>query len=150
MEINTEIGSLEQRVLQLLIYCCCRIQEHPRPVQPCRKSGPEHVATLAARNILAMILMGRGRLDEAEDLLLKNLEIAKRSRVEGKIALASFNLCGLMNQQERMAEAESMCIKSLEMHRRLLGDDNPTTLGAMKHSPKVVLRLLLTRIQEKG
>jgi serine/threonine protein kinase/tetratricopeptide (TPR) repeat protein len=98
-----------------------------------KTSGPENPLTLNAMHNLGAVLQETNKLDEAEKLQQRALEISRRvlgSDHPGTL-IALTNLANTLSLETRFPEAEAMQREALERKRRVLGPEHPNTLNAM-------------------
>jgi tetratricopeptide (TPR) repeat protein len=90
--------------------------------------GEEDWWTQWSMNNLARLYRDRGRYDEAEELYVKGLEIARRAMGEEDWSTVNsmYQLGVVYIQQGRYDEAEPLLIKSLEISGRLWGPEQAT------------------------
>ena len=95
--------------------------------------GEDHPETARAMNQLAFLNWQQGRMDEAEPLYRKALEIGNRTLGPDDEATLAYemNLATLFRSQGRYAEAESLYAHNLETKRRVLGAEDSNTLDTM-------------------
>jgi tetratricopeptide (TPR) repeat protein len=87
-----------------------------------------------ALHAIAIVLQNQGRLDEAEPLMRKVVEVRLRAwgPMHGDTAHATHLLARLLRSQGRPADAEPMYRQALKTYRRLFGPKSPQyTLDAM-------------------
>jgi non-specific serine/threonine protein kinase/serine/threonine-protein kinase len=97
--------------------------------------GEQHPDTLVAFGALCNLLVGHGKLDEAE-LHLRQL-LDKLRRVVGDehphTLISLQNLGFLLQQQGKMSEAEQYMRESLAQLRRVMGEEDRSTLTAINN-----------------
>ena len=96
-----------------------------------REIGPEHPATLAASNNLAVVLQSQNKNAEAEAGHLAVLKIQKRALGPDHpdTLISHSNLAAALAAQGRHAEAEAEHRDVLDFRTRALGPDHPATLA---------------------
>src|SRR5262249_43293449 len=90
----------------------------------------EDPVTLKAMSILGILYSAQGKYEQAEPLVSKSLEIARRvCGEESSITMSAMSCLGwfIYAQQGRYAEAETLLTKAVEISRRVFGDDNPVS-----------------------
>ena len=102
-----------------------------RALEVCElRLGAHHPDTLIFAYNLAALLMGQGKLAEAEPLFrraLKGREQQLGAQHPSTLKSVS-NLATLLQAQGKLAEAEPLCRRALEGRERQLGVDHPSTL----------------------
>lgn len=103
--------------------------------------GPNHVSTLNAMDNLGSCYHEQGRLDEAEELLLRALAGYKKTL--GKEALnasllnAVYNLGVLYYHQRKLDEVEQMLERALAGYQEVYGRSHDKTIDASKWLERV-------------
>lgn len=95
--------------------------------------GKDHVVTISAMNDLAVLLTRQGRLDEAESLFKKALEVSKEKRGDENPETIEIvhNIGVLRREQKRYDETESLLRQALQGRQRKLGNDHPACFESM-------------------
>jgi len=101
-----------------------------------RQAGPDHPGVAAARTSLAQNLLNQNQpstLQEAERLLVENLDISRRVNGERDRTTASarVHLGDLYLVQHRYGDAETMFAAAVGALRESLGPDRPMTMDAI-------------------
>ena len=92
-------------------------------------------------NNLAVVLQGRGKLEEAEPLYRQVLEARRRflGPEHPQTLIATHNLAWVLQGRGKLEEAEPLCRQVLEARRRVLGPEHPDTLMTMNNLALVLL-----------
>ncbi|UCG33396.1 MAG: serine/threonine protein kinase, partial [Phycisphaerales bacterium] len=99
-----------------------------------RVLGEEHPHTLATMGNLAVLYGRQGLYDKAEPLLVRTLEIRRKSGDEHPNTLIAMNnLAMLYKRQGRHDEAEALFREAMEGQRRVLSREHPSTLDTMEN-----------------
>lgn len=93
----------------------------------------EHKGALKCMNALSLSVRDQGRYDEAKELQLHTLEIAKRTLGEEHHATLTHmgNLAVTYHRQGSYGAAQELLLASLRIARRTLGEEHPNTLHTM-------------------
>ncbi len=98
-----------------------------------RELGEEHPDTMVSQNGAALLLIYRGRAEEAEQVFRELLE--RRRRVLGDehpdTLRAINNLAFALEQRGKCEESELLRREAMEKSPRVLGPDHPDTLGTI-------------------
>ena len=94
---------------------------------------PDDRQTLVAMNLLAGVLHGLGKLDEAQPLYQAAVDgFAKRGEKDSPDALLALNNLGALRYSRGERETVLPLLEEvLATRRRVLGDSHPSTIGAM-------------------
>ncbi|HKI20866.1 MAG TPA: tetratricopeptide repeat protein, partial [Isosphaeraceae bacterium] len=97
--------------------------------------GAEHPEPLASQHNLARVLGDQGKLNEAETMLRRGLEIELRLfGSENPSPLITQNsLSKVLGDQGKIDEALRLCRQTLRSQQQLLGPENPSTLKTQKN-----------------
>jgi len=97
-----------------------------------RTLGDRHDDTMASVNSTAMLLIARGRYDEAEPYTREALETSRSVHGPEHPLTVRFvgNLAVALEELGRHDEAEPYFVESLELSRRVLGEEHPDTVRA--------------------
>jgi serine/threonine protein kinase/Flp pilus assembly protein TadD len=97
-----------------------------------RAAGPESPGAADARMGLAATYHDAGRFDEAEAIFRSTIPTdPSRARADPEVAVALGNLGTLRRLRGHYREAELLSATSLDMRRRLYGEDHLSTLEAV-------------------
>jgi non-specific serine/threonine protein kinase/serine/threonine-protein kinase len=92
-------------------------------------AGEDDVRTITARTSLATTMLLQSRVDEAIELLTRNIELIDgRPEFEKDLLTIKNNLSGAYLELGRYADAAPILADTLESKRRELGDQDPSTL----------------------
>lgn len=98
-----------------------------------RELGVGHADTLTSVEGMGELLHATGHLAEAEQCYLRALHGRRQLVSEERAALVTLcNMAELLGQQGNYERAETTFTKAIEDCRRVLGDRDPQTLGAMR------------------
>ena len=89
--------------------------------------GPEHPSLATALNNLAVVYLRQGRLDDAEKMFRRSLDI--RRTVLGanspEVAVVLNNLAQVYQLEDRQNDAETASLQALDILQKLLGSNHP-------------------------
>lgn len=90
------------------------------------EKGPENLETTGAQNLLGDILTRTGELEEAEKLLIRALEIRKRTLGENQLQVADvcLNLGTVYKEMGNLEEAEKQVKEALRIRKLGLSEDH--------------------------
>ncbi len=105
---------------------------------------PAQPAIADVLNKLGMTVASRGRLDEAEEILMRSLALHEKlwGKSDLRVAKVLHNLAGIAYFRERTEDAERLLRRALAIRQAQLPDDHPDLVGSRE-----VLALLL---QDRG
>ncbi|KAF5633987.1 kinesin light chain [Fusarium tjaetaba] len=94
--------------------------------------GEEHKLTLNTTNDLVALCTLQHRYDQAEELIVKILEISRRTSIDRQSLLAlEANLARVYSYQNEYEKAKQLGIQVVEAQKMLLGSEHPETLQCM-------------------
>ncbi|KAA3607186.1 MAG: hypothetical protein DWQ01_15915 [Planctomycetota bacterium] len=105
--------------------------------------GEEHAELAPGYQGLAMTLLRRGRVQEADPWFLKALEIYRRTEVPGSLSLGEclyWRACGLA-ASGNLTAAEPLFLESLQVFRLGVGLEHPMPVHAMERLSTLCQRL---------
>jgi serine/threonine-protein kinase len=107
------------------------------------KLGDDNIQTLYSINDLALILMSRGELDEAETLFREKLERGARhwGPEDEETLVATNNLADVLMRKDRLEEAEALFRDAVETATRVLGPDHYKTTNFRHNLGRCLTRL---------
>ena len=102
--------------------------------------GSLHVDTLSAMFVLALLLKGLGRQDEAEPLHREALagRTATLGAAHPDTVSSTLNLAILLKDRGKLAEAEPLYREALRLRLDSLGREHPDTLSAMTNLANIL------------
>lgn len=94
-----------------------------------RNYEPNHWFTAVCASNLAGALLSLDRMDEAEPLILRSIDISRQAWGEEHVRTANhfFRLALLRRKQQRLPEAASLLRRVLAIHERAFGSGHPHT-----------------------
>ena len=95
----------------------------------CKSLGEENRLTARVMDMLGMAFREQGRLDDAEPLLARAMDVRERLNVSDEERADSMSHLGLLYlDRQRYKEAEELCRRSLEIFRRELSNEHLSTI----------------------
>jgi tetratricopeptide (TPR) repeat protein len=95
-----------------------------------RVLGNEHAETIETLSDLGRFLIDGGKYTDATKVLREVVDVQRRTG-DSRLAASLASLGHALQRQEEYAAAEPYIREALELRRQSLGEDHPTTLGAM-------------------
>jgi tetratricopeptide (TPR) repeat protein len=102
---------------------------------------PDEVRIAMGRNILAEIVLLKGKYGESERLLTASIEVlTKHPEAWGETAVAENNLGVVRGYQKRFAEAEKLLLESIQIQEGHGGRDHPMVIRTINNLATVLYR----------
>lgn len=98
--------------------------------------GPDHAVTAISFNNLARVYQETGRLEEAERILRRILDVFEMragSEIGANHWVVLNNLAGVLIENRRLEEAEPLLYRALEVVEGMLGPDHPSVAVALNN-----------------
>ena len=103
--------------------------------------GSRHPSTLFSIGLLSLLLVAKGKYEEAESLCREVLEAWRETlgNRHPNTLIAISNLGSLLATKGKYEEAESLCSEVLELKRETIGSQHPSTLIAISDLDRLLL-----------